>query len=84
MGERQTTMKKILFIGGYNSKGRKAATLENKETKVFRLLPDYKKGLTQWVEQAEKMLGEHGINEVHASSTGANLERICTAFVIII
>jgi len=66
-------MKKILFIGGYNSKGRKAETLENKETEVFRLLPDYDIGLTQWIEQAEKMLGEYGINEVHASSTGAQV-----------
>ena len=66
-------MKKILFIGGYNSKGRKAAILENKETKVFRLLPDYKIGLVQWIEQAEKILVEHGINEVHASSTGAQV-----------
>jgi len=66
-------MKKILFIGGYNSKGMKAATLVNNETKVFRLLPNYDNGLVQWIEQAEKMLVEHGINEVHASSTGAQV-----------
>ena len=73
MRERKTTMKKILFIGGYNSKGMKADTLENKGTKVFRLLPDYDIGLFQWIEQAEKLLGEHRINEVHASSTGAQV-----------
>jgi len=66
-------MNKLLFIGGYNSKGMKAATLENERTKVFRLLPDYDIGLVQWIEQAKKMLGEHGINEVHASSTGAQV-----------
>ncbi len=66
-------MKRILFIGGYNSKGRKADTLEVKGVKVYRLLPDYDSGLSQWVEQASKMLEEHGINEIHASSTGAQV-----------
>ena len=66
-------MKKILFIGGYNSKGKKADTLENNQTKVYRLLPDYDSGLNHWFEQAKKILEEHGINEVHASSTGAQI-----------
>jgi len=66
-------MKKILFIGGYNSKGRKADTLENKATKVFRLLPDYDNGLHQWLEQAKRIMREQKINEVHASSTGAQV-----------
>jgi len=66
-------MKKILFIGGYKSKGRKADTLENKETIVLRLLPDYDLGLTQWIAKAKKILDENEINEVHASSTGAQV-----------
>lgn len=66
-------MKKLLFIGGYNSKGMKADTLENKMTKVFRLLPDYDTGLNQWITKAKKILDENEINEVHASSTGAQV-----------
>ena len=66
-------MKNILFIGGYNSKGMKADTLNNNETKVFRILPDYDSGLNQWIEQAKKVMDENEINEVHASSTGAQV-----------
>lgn len=66
-------MKNILFIGGYNSRGMKADTLNNNETKVFRILPDYDSGLNQWIEQAKKMVEENEINEVHASSTGAQV-----------
>lgn len=66
-------MRSILFIGGYNSKGKKAATLENKATKVYRLLPNYDDGLYQWIEQAKKIMEDNGIKEVHASSTGAQV-----------
>lgn len=66
-------MKNILFIGGYKSKGLKADTLENKDTKVFRLLPDYDIGLHQWISKANEILDENDISEVHASSTGAQV-----------
>ncbi len=65
-------MKTILFIGGYNSQGGKAETLRQKKGwKVYTLLPDYDKGLLQWVEAAAQILREHPVDEIHASSTGA-------------
>jgi len=65
-------MKAILFIGGYNSQGGKAETLRRKKGwKVYTLLPDYDKGLQQWIEVAEQLLGKYPVDEIHASSTGA-------------
>ena len=66
-------MKKILFIGGYNSRGMKANTLESRGYNVLRLLPDYDKGLSPWIKQAEKIRNENKIDEIHASSTGAQV-----------
>ncbi len=65
--------RKILFIGGYNSQGRKADSLEKKGFKVYRLLPDYDEGLNKWIDKARKIITEKKINEVHASSTGAQV-----------
>ncbi|UBM62868.1 hypothetical protein LA303_02550 [Candidatus Sulfidibacterium hydrothermale] len=64
--------KTILFIGGYGSKGGKAETLRQKRGwNVLALLPDYDKGLTQWITAAAKILEENPVSEIHASSTGA-------------
>ena len=65
-------MKTILFIGGYNSQGGKAETLRQKKGwKIHALLPDYDKGLKQWIEAADKILKKYPIDEIHASSTGS-------------
>lgn len=72
-------MKTILFIGGYNSQGGKAETLQQKKGwKVISLLPDYDKGLRQWIKAAEKLLREYPVDEIHASSTGAQVACLFT------
>ena len=65
-------MKTILFVGGYGSQGGKAETLRLKKGwKVLTLLPDYDRGLTQWVDAAAKILAKNPVDEIHASSTGS-------------
>lgn len=67
-------MKTILFIGGYGSAGGKAETLRRqKGWDVLTLLPDYDRGLLQWIAAARQMLEQHPIDEIHASSTGAQV-----------